>query len=448
MRGHAPPRPPVKKVAEIHGKAGKAAVSPLTKVIAPPSQQATPPFDLEVLVINEESPLKDTLLFLEMKVGGHKLKAMVDCGASGNFISPLAAQKLSLKQVMKDKADTVRYPDGRTDVSTTVTHTPYFLGTFSDSETFHVLEMADYEVIWGRPWLRRINPVVDWAHDILTVKDRCGRRHKLHAIGDVAGQRIASFLINSMEVKRAIRQRDEVFLVTLKHILDADGKPVDSPLPQTISESAQTLRTRLDALVAEYRDVVPDKSDTSWMPAFPPERAITHKIELIPGAKLPNKAAYRMSQPELEELRRQLDDLLEKGYIQPSVSPHASPVILVRKPGSTALRMCVDYRMLNNATVKDAYPVPPLHECLDRLHGAKVFSKLDLAQGFHQIRLDPETVPLSAFRCRYGLFEFRTMPSGMANAPATLMRLMNNCRGNGCDVSERYELVNKWGQGL
>jgi transposase InsO family protein len=82
--------------------------------------------------------------------------------------------------------------------------------------------------------------------------------------------------------------------------------------------------------------------------------------------------------------------------------------------------------MLNNATVKDAYPVPPLHECLDRLHGATVFSKLDLAQGFHQIRLHPDTIPLSSFRCRYGLFEFRTMPFGMANAPSTFQRLMNN----------------------
>ena len=408
----------MEKAAEIHREV-QATPEQAT------SQQPCPPDtlpDQRLLVINEESPVsgRTSLFIIEMTMAGRKVKAMIDSGATGNFLSSRVAAQLKLKQVKKEVADKVKFADGRTVLSTHVLHAQYELQRFSDSETFHVLDLPDYEVVLGRPWLKRVNPNIDWKYDTVTIKKN-GSKHVIHQMGDEAGQRISSFLMSALQLKQAIKRKEEMLLVSLKQVEDALGNPVEVPLPQTDVEHWQKTWA---SLKEEFKDVIPTMGN--WMPAFPPERDISHKIDLIPGAPLPNKPMHRMSQPELEELRRQLDDLLEKGYIRPSTSPYASPIILVRKPGSTALRLCVDYRMLNNATVKDAYPVPPLHECLDRLHGAKIFSKLDLAQGFHQIRLDEASIPLSAFRCRYGLFEFKTMPFGMCNSPSTFQRTMDN----------------------
>ena len=174
-------------------------------------------------------------------------------------------------------------------------------------------------------------------------------------------------------------------------------------------------------LLEEYRDIFP-----STLPkGLPPERSLDHKITLLPGSTPPVKQAYRMSDAELGELRRQLDELLELGYVQPSTSPYASPVLFVKKK-TGELRMCVDYRALNAITVKNRYPLPRCDELFDQLRGVHVFSKIDLRSGYHQIRIAAEDVQKTAFRTRYGHYEFTVMPFGLTNAPATFQNLMNS----------------------
>ena len=131
-----------------------------------------------------------------------------------------------------------------------------------------------------------------------------------------------------------------------------------------------------------------------------------------------------MSPLELKEVRKQSDDLLEKGWIRPSQSPYRAPILFVRKKEGT-LRMCIDYRELNKQTVKNRYPLPRQDELLDQLHGAKFFSKIDLQFGYHQVRVAGEDVYKTAFGTRYGHFEFLVLPFGLTNAPATFMAFMH-----------------------
>jgi hypothetical protein len=174
-------------------------------------------------------------------------------------------------------------------------------------------------------------------------------------------------------------------------------------------------------VLEEFLDVMPEELPE----ALPLRRRVDHVIEVMPGMAPPAKAPYRMSHEELKELKVQLEELLAKGYIKRSKSPYGAPVFFVHKKDGT-LRMCVDYRAFNKATVKNWYPLPRIDDLFDRLSGAKVFSRIDLRSGYYQIRIvegDEENI---VCRTRYGSYEFLVMPFGLTNAPATFCTFMND----------------------
>jgi hypothetical protein len=171
----------------------------------------------------------------------------------------------------------------------------------------------------------------------------------------------------------------------------------------------------------EFPDVMPEELPED----LPPRRRVDHAIEVMPGVAPPAKAPYRMSHEELKELKVQLEELLAKGYIKPSKSPYGAPVLFVHKKDGT-LRMCVDYRAFNKATVKNRYPLPRIDDLFDRISGAKVFSIIDLRSGYYQIRIAEGDEKKTAYRTRYGSYEFLVMPFGLTNAPATFCTLMND----------------------
>ena len=133
---------------------------------------------------------------------------------------------------------------------------------------------------------------------------------------------------------------------------------------------------------------------------------------------------HRMTPVELQELRVQLQELLDKGFIRPSTSPWGAPVLFVKKKDKT-LRLCIDYKQLNRVTIKNRYPLPRIDDLFDQLRGARVYSKIDLRTGYHQLRVRETDIPKTAFRIRYGNFEFTVMPFGLTNAPAAFMELMH-----------------------
>ncbi|GBG85291.1 hypothetical protein CBR_g39859 [Chara braunii] len=165
-----------------------------------------------------------------------------------------------------------------------------------------------------------------------------------------------------------------------------------------------------------------------WHPGLPQgtvPRPIQHRIEIEPRSITPKGAVYRMSPWELEELRKQLDELLEKGWIRPSSSPFGAPVLFVPKKEGE-LRMCIDYRGLNAITVKNVEPLPRIDDLLDRVQGCRYFFKIDLKSGYHQIEVHPDDQYKTAFLTRYRHYEFLVMPFGLTNAPATFQRCMND----------------------
>jgi hypothetical protein len=173
-------------------------------------------------------------------------------------------------------------------------------------------------------------------------------------------------------------------------------------------------------VVLEFPDVFPEE-----LPGMPPERKVEFAIELIPGTAPISKRVYQVSEPELVELKKQTDELSEKGYIRPSTSPWAALVLFVEKKDGTE-RMCMDYRALNEVTIKNKYPLLRIEDLFDHLRGAGVFSKIDLRAGYHQLRIRPSDILKMAFIIKYGLYEFKVMSFGLTNAPAYFMYLMNS----------------------
>ncbi len=174
-------------------------------------------------------------------------------------------------------------------------------------------------------------------------------------------------------------------------------------------------------ILDEFPDVMPKDLPED----LPPRRRVDDVIELMPGVAPPAKAPYQMSHEELKELKVQFEELLAKGYIKLNKSPYGAPVLFVHKKDGT-LKMCVDYRALNKAMVKNRYPLPRIDDLFDRLLGTNVFSKIDLHSGYYQIRIAKWDEKKTICRTRYGSYEFLVMPFGLTNALATFCTLMND----------------------
>ncbi|WMV38300.1 hypothetical protein MTR67_031685, partial [Solanum verrucosum] len=208
-------------------------------------------------------------------------------------------------------------------------------------------------------------------------------------------------IISSIRARKLVGQG---CLSYLAHIRDIE---VESPSIESIP------------VVAEFREVFPND-----LPGIPPDRDINFCIDLEPGTRPISISPYRMAPAELRELKAQIQELLDKGFIRPSDSPWVAPVLFVKK-NNGSMRLCIDYRKLNRVTIRNKYPLPRINDLFYQLQGVSVFSKIDLRSDYHQLKIRPEDVPKTAFRTRYGNYEFLVMSFGLTNTPATFMSLMN-----------------------
>ncbi|KAJ9526957.1 hypothetical protein QJQ45_025335 [Haematococcus lacustris] len=292
-------------------------------------------------------------------------------------------------------------------------------------------DRGDFDVLLGNDWLNEHEAVMSYQDKTLSLAcDKgepvvlpCPPADKSES-GQSAVSNPASFLVNALRAKpplasakvaaRWLRKGGTgvLALITVDNSSTPDPAPAEPDLPPGVSQA-------LNALLDEYADVF------APITSLPPERPVGHAIPLVPDARPSVVPQYRMSQEEHAELKKQVQDLLAKGMIEPSSSPFAAPILFVKKK-SGELRMCLDYRQLNKITIRDQYPLPRIDDLFDKLSGCTVFSSLDLQAGYNQIRITPEDVPKTAFRTPDGHYQFKVLSFGLCNAPATLQRVMND----------------------
>ena len=283
------------------------------------------------------------------RLNGYPVRVLVDSGATEDFLDRKSARAAGVSIVPAGTELEVTLADGRQQWSKLVNQDAVLcIGDYQEQRTLHVMDLVGYDVILGKPWLTQHNPRVDWRTNQVYL-DVDGHTVELKAEDeDARTPRIS--VISAKQLKRDAAANEQIFLTTLKAMNDGGDSTAAPPLDKNLQQ-----------ILDEFEDVFKPLPK-----GLPPKRDIDHQIELEPGAKPPYKSTYRMSPLELKEVERQLEELLEKGFIQPSKSPFGAPILFVRKKDGT-LRMT-----------------------------------------------------------RYGHYEFRVLPFGLTNAPATFMALMNS----------------------
>ena len=331
---------------------------------------------------------------------------LIDCGATNDFISADFVNSQQLPTDGNPADQVVILGNGQTQQCGATCTVLLKMHGYQIRRKLQVTNLPHHDVILGMPWLTEANPVLDFQRRTCTVK----HGHKTVVLQPkCASSHAHETIMTAKQLQRAMRKPDvQVLLVLLEPSKDGLDLPKDTP-------------AAVEPVLQEFKDVFP----ADLPKQMPPDRGYPHRIELEPGHEPPHKSPYRLSPLELEELKKQLQDLIEHEFIQPSTSPYGAPILFVKKKDGS-LRMCVDYRMLNKITIKNKHPLPRIDELLDQLTGARYFTKLDLRSGYYQVPIAPGDIPKTAFRTRYGHFEFRVMPFGLTNAPATFQAMMNH----------------------
>ena len=327
---------------------------------------------------------------------------LVDSGATHSFISREFIERVGIEMRPTECSIIVSLPTGNSLIANRVYRgSKVTIASHEFEADLIVLDIHDFDIILGMDWLAKHHATVDCYRKEVQFSQPgepkvifCGERKIL-----------STSLISVMQANKMLRKACQGYLVYATESANSEMQLAKVPV------------------VNEFYDVFPED-----LPGLPPDREIEFEIELAPGTEPISIAPYRMAPAELKELKMQMEELLSKGFVKTSTSSWGAPVLFVKKKDGS-LRLCIDYRQLNKVTIRNQYPLPRIDDLFDQLQGAKVFSKIDLRSGYHQLKVRREDVPKTAFKTRYGHYEFLVMPFGLTNAPAAFMDLMNRVFG-------------------
>ncbi|GJW75405.1 putative reverse transcriptase domain-containing protein [Tanacetum coccineum] len=328
---------------------------------------------------------------------------LFDSGADRSFVSTTFSALLDVTSTTLDTSYAVKLADGRISETNIVLRgcTLGLLGHPFDIDLMPV-ELGSFDVIIGMDWLAKYHALIvcdekvvriPYGNEVLIIRgDNYDNGSKLN-------------IISCTKTQKYIKKGCQVYLaqVTSKKAEDKSEERRLEDVP----------------IVQEFPEVFPEN-----LPRLPPARQVEFQIDLVPGAAPVARAPYQLAPAKMQELSTQLQELSDRGFIRPSSSPWGAPVLFVKKKDGS-FRMCIDYRELNKLTVKNRYPLPRIDDLFDQLQGSRVYSKIDLRSGYHQLRVHEEDISKTSFRTRYGHYEFQVMPFGLTNALDVFMDLMN-----------------------
>jgi hypothetical protein len=322
---------------------------------------------------------------------------LFDSGATHSFVSYCFAKASCLEPEALDINLVVATPIGNTILCTSVVkNCPILVEGHVMPANLVVFEMRRFDIILGMDWLSKYHACVDYFCKEIVFKPPGAAEFKIQGDRNTGALK----LISAIQATKLLRSGCLGYLAC-------------------VTEEKLGCRIEEIPIVWEFVDVFPEE-----LPGIPPDREIEFTIDLLPDTAPISKAPYRMAPLELKELKDQLQELLDKGFIRPSVSPWVAPILFVKKKDGL-MRLCIDYRELNKVTIKNRYPLPRIDDLFDQLQGSQVFSKIDLCSSYNQLKVQEKDVQKTAFRTRYGHYEFLVMPFGLTNAPAAFMDMMN-----------------------
>ena len=355
-------------------------------------------------------------------IAGVPARALVDTGSEVNFVDSAFAMRTGL-QIASASPDTpaVQLADGQQfQTSGQVTAPMRLLQCRSHLHALASdLSHLPCDIILGEAWLRLHTAAVTFgqtgAKSLIFSKGN--KKFTLPAMQQEACN-LNCIQLNAMQMQRQLKPGKNVKCFAVKVIAPDEDQPAQqssasAPASGLVSEAV------MNAIKLEFQDVFQSPPD-----GLPPDRGTGHLIPLQPDHKPPYRNPYRLSPLEIAEVKRQIEELLRKGWVEESQSPYGASILFVTKKDGS-LRMCVDYRSLNHLTIKDRSPLPRIDDLLSQMNGATVFSSLDLAQGYHQIRIADEDVPKTGFTTPFGHYQFKVMCFGLSNAPGTFQKVMN-----------------------
>ncbi|KAI1686157.1 reverse transcriptase [Pyrenophora tritici-repentis] len=369
----------------------------------------------------DEGDAWEYLIKLQVKLEGRWMKALVDSGSQANYVSAHAASSAGLKPLRKQEAYPLHVANGEPmpgeqEITHEVRQVTLNIQGHQEKIDLDVFGLATHDIILGLPWLREHNPRIDWKSKTFSF-ECCGTDATTSQPTHCQSTMVDERKLNNIAKKKRASTKDGL----KKQGSDSADAGTEPPGRQTrVLEKRAT-----PEIPEEYKEFEHLFREVADEQALPKHQPWDHKIVLQEGKKPTFGPIYGLSEKELSTLRDYIKTSLAKKYIRPSQSPAGYPIMFVPKKDGK-LRLCVDYRKLNDITIKNRYPLPNITELRDRLSRAKIFTALDLRDGYHLIRIAKGEEWKTAFRSRYGHYEYTVMPFGLTNAPATFQELINN----------------------